>query len=238
MPNPSRSTDSRIRAARWTVMALAIVTALLISNCGPPSQPDPLSASAVEARTEGMQQMTTALNEVVATFHGQVLGESSIDECYQGQRNYKVDTGYDYRCSLLMSVLLAIDGDFRSQMLDTDEALKRLGWQSRNGEWPGQLVEEYWDLRAGESADGRVWLSRLPAPHSVFREDLRLLFDYGDVADDRGIESIDRAQQSTLWCCGSPFFERRDPIDVDRAVAAAAHEHLILITVEGHYFER
>ena len=235
MPNPSRSTDSRIRASRWTFVPLTIVAVLLASGCGPPSQPDPLSAKAVEARAEGMQQMREARDEVVATFGGLVLGESSVDECYQGQRSYKVDTGYDYRCSLLISVLIALDGDFRAQMLDADAALRELGWQSRDGEWPGQLVDEYWDLRAGESADGRVWLNRLPSSRSVIRDDLRLLFNYADVADDRGLERIDRGQQSTLWCCGLPFFERKELIDVDRAVAAAPHEYLILITVEGHY---
>lgn len=238
MPIPSRSTDSRIRTSRSTVKALSLVAALLVSGCGPPSQPDPLSASAVEARTEAMQQMAVALNEVVAIFNGEVLGEASVDECYEGQRNYKVDTGYDHRCSLLMSVLIAIGGDFRTQMLDADEGLTGLGWEARHGQLPGQLVDEYWDLRASESADGKVWLSLLPSPHSVMRGDLRLLFDYGDVADDRGLERIDRGQQSTLWCCGPSFFESKQLIDVDPAAAAASHEHLILVTVEGHYLKR
>jgi hypothetical protein len=182
--------------------------------------------------------MGAALDEVVATVDGQVLGVSEIDECYEGQRNWKVDTGYDYRCSLLIGVLIGIDGDFRAQMLDADVALSELGWQSGDGEWPGQLVDGYWDLRAGESPDGHVRLDRLPGPLTVTRGDLRLLFDYGSVIDDRGLDRIDRSQQSTPWCCGLPFFDKREPMDVDQATGAQRHEHLILITVEGHYFQK
>lgn len=185
-----------------------------------------------------MQQIGDALDEVVATVDGRVLGESAIDECYEGQRNWKVDTGYDYRCSLQIGALIGIDGNFRTQMLDADVALTELGWQPGSGEWPGQLVDEYWDLRASERPDGHVRLDRLPGPHTVTRSDLRLMFDYGSVADDRGLDRIDRSQQSTLWCCGLPFYETREPMDVHQAAEAQQHEHLILITVEGHYFQK
>lgn len=238
MTTSSRSRDHRLRRHRLAVAGTAVVAALLFSGCGPSSELDPLSASSVEARAEGLRQMMVALNEVVAELGGEVLGDSTIDECYEGQRNYKVDTGYDYRCSLLMSMLIATDGDFRARMLDADDALRMLGWQSPEGEWPGQLVDEYWDLRASESPDGQVRLHRLPSPHSVRRDDLRLLFDYADVAEDQGLERIDRGQQSTLWCCGPPFFERKRLIDVDQAVGGASHEHLILFTVEGHYLQK
>ena len=238
MTTSSRPRDHRLRRHRWAVVAPAVASALLISGCGPSSAPDPLSTAAVEARTEGMQEMTVAIDEVVAELGGEVLGDAMIDECYEGQRNYKVDTGYDYRCSLLMSVLIAIDGDFRTRMVDADDALRTLGWQSSDGEWPGQLVDEYWGLRASESPDGQVRLHRLPGPHSVRRDGLRLLFDYGDVVDVQGLERIDRGQRSTLWCCGWPYFERKELIEVDQAASAASHEHLILVTVEGHYFQK
>ncbi len=185
-----------------------------------------------------MEQMGDALDEVVGILAGEVLGESLVDECYEGQRNWKVDTGYDYRCSLLMGVLIGIDGDFRTRMLDADVALRGLEWQSRNDEWPGQVVDDYWDLRAGESPDGNVRLDRLPGPHSVRRDDLRLLFDYGSAADDRGLDGIERSQQATLWCCGLSFFERSELIDVAQAAEKAQHKHLVLITVEGHYLQK
>jgi hypothetical protein len=235
MGTASRSSDCRRRP--WSLLALTMA-AVLISGCGPSSPPDPLSVSAVEARSERMQQMSSALHEVVATFDGDLLGEALIDECYEGQRNYKVDTGYDYRCSLLMSVLISIDGDFRTHMLDADAALSDLGWQSRDGEWPGQLVDDYWDLRASESLDGQVRLSRLPSPLSLMRDELRLLFDYSDVADDQGLERINRGQQSTLWCCGLAFFERKELIDADQVAGAAPHDYLVLVKIEGHYLEK
>jgi hypothetical protein len=213
-----------------------VMAALLVGGCGPPGPPDPLSVRAVEARTAQVQQMGAALDEIVDLFGGDVLGASSVDECYEGQRNWKVDTGYDHRCSLLLGVLIGVEGDFRTLMLDADDALRASGWQS-HGEWPGQLVEEYWDVRAGESTDGDVRLDRLPGPHSVRRDGLGLAFDYGRAADERGLERIDRGQQATLWCCGRPYFEQRELMNVDQAVASAAHQHLILITVDGHYLE-
>lgn len=134
-------------------------------------------------------------------------------------------------------VLVGIDGDFRATMLDADVALLELQWQSDNGEWPGQLVDEYWDLRAGESPDGSVRLARLPAPWSVMRDGLRLRFDYMSAADDRGLGRLDRGQQVTLWCCGLPYFERHELMDVEQAAQSTQREHLILITVEGDYFQ-
>jgi hypothetical protein len=44
-------------------------------------------------------------------------------------------------------VLIGVDGDFRTLMLAADAALQDLQWQSHEGDWPGQLVDEYWDLR-------------------------------------------------------------------------------------------
>jgi hypothetical protein len=213
------------------------MAALLLGGCGAPDPPDPLSAGSVEARAAKVEQMHAALDEVVDILGGQVLGESSVDECYEGQRNWKVDLGYHYRCSLLVGVLIGVDGDFRTLMLAADPALQDLQWQS-SGDWPGQLVDEYWDLRASESPDGRVRLDHLPGPHSVRRDDLKLGFAYGSTADDRGLERIDRSQRSTLWCCGPPYYEVLGLIDVDQAVEAAGHQHLALITIEGHYLQR
>lgn len=181
--------------------------------------------------------MRAALDDVVGILGGQVLGRSSVDECYEGQRNYKVDLGYHYRCSLVMGVAIGVDGDFRTLMISIDPALQDLQWQS-SGDWPGQLVDRYWDLRADESPDGKVRLDRLPSPHSVRRDDLKLGFAYGSTADDRGLEKIDRSQRSTLWCCGPPYYQDLALIDVARAVEAAGHQHLILVTIEGHYLQR
>ena len=223
---------------RWPGAAATILAALLLGGCGPPDPPDPLSAPAVAARAVKTEQMHAALDEVVGVVGGGVLGESSVDECYEGQRNYKVDTGYHYRCSLLLGVLIGVDGDFRTLMLAADAGLEELRWQSHDGDWPGQLIDEYWELRAGENSDGRVRLDRLPGPHSVRRDDLGLRFAYGSTADDRGLERIDRSQRSTLWCCGPPYFEQPALMAVAGAVEATDHQHLILITVEGHYLQR
>lgn len=231
----SRSKRGNDSIRRWLALLTAIVTSMAIAGCGASSRPDPLSDPIVEARADRTQQMRVALDEVVRVFDAQVLGESSVDECYEGQRNWKVDTGYDSRCSVLLGVLIGLDGDFRSQMLDADVALEELGWRSLSGEWPGQLVDDYWDLRAGESPDGRVRLDRLPSPYTVLRDDLRLLFDYGRGVDDQGLERIDRGQQRTSWCCAQPFYEQRELIDVGRAIGAGTPAHLILVTVEGHY---
>lgn len=225
---------SRIEWRQSVLLAgLATLVALLVSGCGPP---DPQSGQVTEARAAQLVRMGDALAEVASDLGGQVLGESIVDECYEGQRNWKVDTGYDYRCSLLVGAMVGLDGNFRAQMLELDVSLEKVGWKSTDGEWPGQLVDRYWDFRAGESRGGNVRLDRLPGPNGVMRDDLRLLFDYGSDADD--LERIDRAQQRTLWCCGLPTFESRDLMDVHRAAASAPQDQFILITLEGHYFQK
>ena len=152
--------------------------------------------------------MHAALDEVVDIPGGQVLGESSVD------------------------------GGFRTPMPAVDAGLEELQWQSHDGDWPGQLMDEYGELRAEESSDGKVWLHSLHGPRSARREDLALRFAYGSTSDDRGLEQIDRSQRSTLGCCGAPYFERRALMAVARAVAATDHQQLILITVEGRYLQR
>jgi hypothetical protein len=197
-----------------------------------------LAAAVTEARIRVADRMTTALDEVASSIDGEVLGRSSIDECYAGQRNWKVDTGYDHRCSLVTGVLIGTDGDFRARMLDLDRSLEELGWLSHDGEWPGQLVDEYWDLRAAESPDGDVPLGRLPGPLSVVRDGLRIRFAYTDADDDAGLRRLDRFHQTTVWCCGLPFHEDRRPLDLAQITRARTPRFLVLAIVEGHYVEQ
>jgi hypothetical protein len=191
----------------------------------------------VEARAEQDDLLEESLDEVARALGGEVLAGSRYDECYQGQRNSKVDTGYGYRCTLLMGRLVGFDGDFRAQMLDLDARLAAIGWESTDGNWPGQLVDDYWDMRAAESKTGLPRLDRLPGPWGVYRDDVRIMFDYGSPSDERGLERIDRAQQRSVWCCGAPFYTDSDLVDIVD-VGSSASDHLILITVEGHYWEQ
>jgi hypothetical protein len=222
-----------IVVASWSVaLAVAMV------GCGEPDPPDPLATAVVESRTASASELTQAVDEVATSIGGEILGRSSVDECYAGQRNYKVDTGYNHRCSLVVGALVGTDGDFRSTMADVDRSLRDLGWDTYEGEWPGQLVNRYWELRAGEDPDGRVAISRLPGPNTLYRDDLRMRFAYGDSESIRGLDAIDGRQRVTLWCCGLPFHEDRQLIDLDQVVRSTKHEHLVFITVEGHYLER
>lgn len=221
-----------IGMASWSVaLAVAMV------GCGESGPPDPLATAVVESRTAAASELTEAVDEVASSIGGEVLARSSVDECYAGQRNYKVDTGYNHRCSLIVGALVGTDGDFRSTMTDVDRSLRDLGWETNDGEWPGQLVNRYWELRAGEHPDGRVAISRLPGPNTLHRDDLRMRFAYGDVESTRGLGAIDGRQRVTPWCCGLPFYEDRQLIDLDRVVRSNADEHLVFVTVEGHYLE-
>ena len=225
------------RGGPWVWMPIAAATAALLmtaSCAASPRQPDPMAASTVDQRATFTSYVTDAVDELASSIDGDILGRSSVDQCYAGQRNWKVDTGYDHRCTLTVGVLIGTDGDFRSTMRDVDASLQELGWVSSAGEWPGQLVDRYWDLRAAESPDGQVAIDRLPAPFSVRRDDLAIRFSYGGL-DDRGLDRLDRAQRITTWCCGPPFHEIREPIDLTEIAENQRHRHLILITVEGHY---
>lgn len=226
-------------AADNRVMRIVVVAGLslwfLLSGCHSQAvSPDPVADAVAAARAGTTERVEMVLAEVSRGLRGDELGHSQVDQCYEGQRNYKVDTGYEHRCSLLLGVLVGLDGDFRARMLELDGWLQQSGWQSRDGEWPGALVDAYWDLHRGESPDGRVRIHHLPAPNDLRRDDLRMLLDYGDPNE---LSRIDRAQQETLWCCGVPYHEDEVTFEVNQLAGDTAYEHYVFISVEAHYFQ-
>lgn len=216
-----------------------VLLAITVAGCGLGSPIDPAADEVVDLRVQETERIRVALSDVVDALGGEALAESHVDRCYSGQRNYKVDTGYSHRCSLMKGVLIGFDGDFRNQMLLFDGSLAELGWESDDGEWPGDLIDEYWELREGEASDGTVLLGRLPGVYGIRQDEMRMLFSYSSNPDDSlGRYTIDLSQGVTGWCCGLPYHAEDEYFDVDKVADNTQHEHLVLITIQGAYFEK
>jgi hypothetical protein len=214
------------------VRTLLILAAAFLVGCGPPN---PQSADIVESRESTVALIEGALDELAEGFGATTLAESRVDACYEGQRNYKVDTGYSHRCSLRLGLLVGFDGDFRAEMTGLEDTLEEQGWQA--SESLGELVGRYWDLRAGEASDGVVLIDRLPSPNSISRGELTLELDFGGAEDDSGRLRIDRAQQTTFWSLRLTY-ENTDLFDIAGTLEGNTYEHLVLFSIEGHYFSR
>ena len=203
-----------------------------LSWVGPP---DPQSTGLVEARRDLRMEIDEALTELGGELGAEVLASSIVDECYRGQRNYKVDTGYRHRCSLRGTVLVGFEGDFRSEMFDFDDFLKRSGWVA--DEWPGQRADEFWEMRAAESDDGTVDISRL-GKASPTKGDLTLSFEYSGQENLFSLERISEHQRNIFWGFGPPTYDTADLFDLDDVLEGQPYEHLVLIVVEGNYYSR
>lgn len=83
-----------------------------------------------------MQSRRAATREQLANDLAQALpagdfasGESIDDEsCYEGQNNYKVHSGYVWRCSIWGARFYAFDGDPVSQVSPVEARLSGQGW--------------------------------------------------------------------------------------------------------------
>ena len=218
--------------------AWALVGVVLLVGCGVGPQVDPFADHVIDLRAEEADRINLALAESVDALEGDVLAEARVDECYEGHRGWKRTDPYRHRCSLHMSVLIGIDGDFQTQMLQFDDSLRGLGWRSdSDDEWPGMKVAEYWDLREREAGGGDVRISRLPGVWGIRRDGLRMLFDYSHPDDELGRYSIDLRQGVTHWG-GITYHRQQELFDVDEVADQAVHQHLIMLTVTGHYLEQ
>src|SRR5688572_20587591 len=114
---------------------------------GPP--PDPLSTEIVELRDQGTRRADRAVAQAAGLLGGKVVGRASNDQCWEGQRNWKVDEGFDYRCAARRVVVVGFDSDFRKRIARFDRRVFAAGWLC-DYKCNSELVDEYWNLRKAE----------------------------------------------------------------------------------------
>jgi hypothetical protein len=218
-------------------LSLALSACLgLGEDNGPP--PDPLAPDVVAARESAATRADEALAEAVSALGGRVVGRGSDDACYQGQNNYKVNEGYDHRCTLRRAAAVAFDGDFRRRIARFDRRLFEAGWGCSRMPCPETLsgnVEEYWDFRVAEYGTRRFPISSLP-PVAYERGDEYLDVRYGG-ADKTGrfsLEDLHRRKRGSVF----ESYRRQDPLDVDGVLARAKRsDYVVGLALETDYLE-
>ena len=242
------TSDNEPMLGSW-IRAVSLVSAgVLLTACGdllgpsgpsgPP--PDPMSGEIVELRERGIAATGRALDQAARLLGGEVVGRGSHDRCWEGQRNYKVDEGFDYRCSLRSVVVVGFDDDFRSRMRRFDERLFAAGWQCDRHfecESNSRRANEYWDLRRAERIEGQpfpIW--KLPTKTDGYeRAGVRLYLDYASTVPGStyGLESATLMSRS-----GWPLFHQDErPLDIPAVLRAGKqYPYLVVLETETDYF--
>lgn len=90
--------------------------------------PDFRSAEVSGLRRQAGAEVTRSLDEAEAMSDWQRLDDATHDVCYEGERNWKIDDGYRYRCTLKSARVYAFSTDFKTAMLDFERQLLAAGW--------------------------------------------------------------------------------------------------------------
>lgn len=201
-----------------------------------PSPPDPSDEAMAALRLVATDAADEALAGVTAALGGEELAWSSTDKCWEGQRNWKVDDGYDHRCAVRLAVAVGFDGDFRERIDRFDRRLAASGWGCSWCDPDDHLsaqVDEYWAYAAEVGRDSFP-ISRLPRATQYSRGDLRLEVAYGG-SDIGGRRAIGRFHE--IWS-GHVTHEVAEPFDVAAVLEAAKpFRYLVLVAVDAVYSE-
>jgi hypothetical protein len=236
-------------ARSFPALLLVAVSSVVLLGCGlggpsgpsgPP--PDAKSDAIVELRRDGTRDADRALADAAKMLGGEVLGRASNDRCWEGQRNWKLDEGYDYRCSAFRALVVGFAGDFRSRIARFDRRLFASGWECDlhfECESNSQLVEEYWELRRAERVKGQpfpIW--RLPTKTDGYaRGDLRLYVDYASASTvagaTYGLESATLMSGSVL----GRFYEDERPLNMQAVLTAGRrYPYLVVLSTRVDYY--
>jgi hypothetical protein len=238
----------RVVACSVPTVLLVAVSSFVLSGCGFPSDPpapsgpppDAKSKSIVELRRDGTRDADQALADAATMLGAEIVGRASNDRCWEGQRNWKVDDGYDYRCSLLRALVVGFDGDFRGRIARFDQRLFASGWECDlvfECESNSEFVEGYWKLRSAERVKGQpfpIW--KLPTKSDGYaRGDVRLYVEYASTVagSTHRLESATSMSQSGL----RRFYEDERPFDVQAVLAAGRrYPYLVALSTEIDYY--
>jgi hypothetical protein len=233
---------SRISAGIAVVAAALFLTGCEVMGPSGPSGPPPdaLGAEIVEQRESGTRRADRALAQAARLLGGKVVGRASNDQCWEGQRNWKRDDGYDYRCAARRVVVVGFDGDFRKRMKHFDARLFASGWQcDRFFECHSnsQYVQEYWAMRRAERVKGQpfpIW--KLPTKTDGYeRGEVRLFVDYASTVP-RSTSALEFATLIGRSGLGV-FHDDERPLAVpDVVTSGKPYPYLVVLATEIDYF--
>lgn len=130
------------------VLACVYVTQYLPSQIfwSRPTQPVPTEGAIVEARAKATREVTGLFRDVDA--HCAQAGlkyydTGTLDSCYPGHHNWKVNAPFENRCRYSMVKYYGFGGDFRVAMMSLDGALVAAGWERYAGGLPSILTGYY-----------------------------------------------------------------------------------------------
>lgn len=210
------------------------------------SAPDPKSAAITEKRNSIKNDIDTEFDQLEKSFISSQMKDSTYDNCYKGQNNWKVHEGYAHRCDYRVTRYYGFNGDFRQKMLELEQVLFRLKWQPSNGT-SNQLsyyIKNYYDQYYGDknpqvSANfgGTYLVSSLPTVIDGYSKNgigIDIAYGEKDSKDNYGLETAPGFSKR-----GFPFFENKDFIDVKSAIAEINKndKYVVAISFEKNYFQ-
>jgi hypothetical protein len=133
----------------FIVLAIVVGAMFLYSRMlySRPSKPLPTGPVITEARWKANRDIARLFQDVEAhcakaafTYYD----TGTLDYCYVGDHNWKVNAPYNNRCRYLVTKYYGFNGDFRVEMTALDTALVELGW-ARYGGGLRSLLTGYYD---------------------------------------------------------------------------------------------
>lgn len=210
------------------------------------STPDPKSASVTEKRNLAKKDIGTEFDQLETSFTPTQAEDSIYDNCYEGQNNWKVKEGYAHRCDYRVTRYYGFNGDFRQKMLDLEQELFKLKWQTSNGtgDQLSHYIKNYYDKYYGNkdpsisaSFGGTYLVSSLPTVINGYSKNgIGMDIAYGE-KDSKDIYWLESAPGFSKR--GFPFFEDKNFIDVKSVFAEITknNRYVLAISLEKNYFE-
>ena len=156
--------------------------------------------------------------------------------------NFEVKDSYAYRCSLRVTRYYGTGGDFRQLLVNLEHALGSQGWKGGDLQ---SVVSDYYDRNYGPGkpkpanplSRGTYLVSDLPSPIPYRKGALELSMGYAE-RPTTDLLSLELLQQVGHSGGATPFFDRRQLVDVAAAFRSltADHPYFVAIALETDYF--
>jgi hypothetical protein len=162
-----------IAACGYFILALIFNGGIdgLISNLKP--EPNPGSSAMNAKRKAATEEIDQSFAESQNILHYNYYETATHDHCSRGSNSWKRSDGYAYRCSLRITKFYGFNGDFRQQMIDFEQNIISIGWESPSWE-PDRpmkkMLEEYYDHYTTYQS-GDLIVSNLPGFECKYGKD-------------------------------------------------------------------
>ena len=199
------------------------------------SMPNPKS----EAIARPREKVITEISGEFATLEQKTglsnFGSEFLDECYEGQNNWKVHQGFAHRCSYRITRYYGFNNDFKMQMTNFLNSLFSIGWNTNtnyNSDSIAMTYDYYRNVPSG-SAPNPFLNGGMPAK----KEALEMDINYQDARYLRN--SLYDSQSIMLRAGYSKTYVNKQLLNVDTIVDTIAknNQYLLVIKIEKDYFQ-